>query len=637
MSNAAPNVAPFTDNFAYEPVSSRERAFAFFLAGSLIVANALLSPFSRLHLPIVAAFLPIVETAAFIGLVLTCTMLYSQYRVGAHAPLAFLACAFGAFGALQVPYLLTFPGVFSASGLLGAGSQSAAWLYVASRIAFAALVGSYSFFGRRERRKPHQSESYVTPAIAATIACVIGVTAFAILGQGLLPPLVTAHGYTPLFQRIVVPIVLASLTCCLTALLWTSRLRTRVQVVLAIILLATILDVCVAAVFSGGRYTLGWYLGRCDFAIATTLFIVFMHVQLTSILKRSAQSGLRAHSAYIFISHGHKNIAESNENMLAFAKEDLGFEWAFLARVEREKFVVESKVGDHVMLHAPDRAPEIALLKATLISNELAVQNGDARRSSGTGGATWATFAAMPVVVADVPYGVIVLGSAKRRARPLNAADRNFVRLIGALAGSNIERASQHRRLDELAFSDTLTGLPNRLLLLDRLQHTIVAAKRYGKSFNVFFLDVDYFKSINDRFGHAAGDEVLREVSRRLAGLVRASDTVARYGGDEFVVLAPDVGDEAAAIATRIGKAFEEPIAFAGGSLVVAVSAGSSSFPADGTNADALLRRADEALYRVKARRAALLPSLAAESAASPRSSLKHRQIELALPSALDG
>lgn len=105
------------------------------------------------------------------------------------------------------------------------------------------------------------------------------------------------------------------------------------------------------------------------------------------------------------------------------------------------------------MLHAPDRAPEIALLKATLISNELAVQNGDARRSSGTGGATWATFAAMPVVVADVPYGVIVLGSAKRRARPLNAADRNFVRLIGALAGSNIERASQHRRLDELAFS----------------------------------------------------------------------------------------------------------------------------------------------------------------------------------------
>jgi len=153
----------------------------------------------------------------------------------------------------------------------------------------------------------------------------------------------------------------------------------------------------------------------------------------------------------------------------------------------------------------------------------------------------------------------------------------------------------------------------------------------------VFFLDVDYFKSINDRFGHAAGDEVLREVSRRLAGLVRASDTVARYGGDEFVVLAPDVGDEAAAIATRIGKAFEEPIAFAGGSLVVAVSAGSSSFPADGTNADALLRRADEALYRVKARRAALLPSLAAESAASPRSSLKHRQIELVLPSALDG
>jgi len=68
------------------------------------------------------------------------------------------------------------------------------------------------------------------------------------------------------------------------------------------------------------------------------------------------------------------------------------------------------------MLHAPDRAPEIALLKAPLISNELAVQNDDARRSSGAGGATWATFAAMPVVVADVPYGVIVLGSAKRRA-----------------------------------------------------------------------------------------------------------------------------------------------------------------------------------------------------------------------------
>ena len=166
-------------------------------------------------------------------------------------------------------------------------------------------------------------------------------------------------------------------------------------------------------------------------------------------------------------------------------------------------------------------------------------------------------------------------------------------------------------RMSHLAQHDILTGLPNRLLLTDRLDRAIAAARRHGSSLAVLFVDLDRFKRINDRLGHAAGDQLLKSVASRLAACVRESDTVSRHGGDEFVVLLPEVAcaEDAAFSADSLLAAIAAPHCVEGRALYVTASVGIGVYPTDGTDAETLLKKADLGLLRAKAQRRAL-PSL---------------------------
>jgi diguanylate cyclase (GGDEF)-like protein len=156
--------------------------------------------------------------------------------------------------------------------------------------------------------------------------------------------------------------------------------------------------------------------------------------------------------------------------------------------------------------------------------------------------------------------------------------------------------------LDALAYCDALTGLSNRLVFEDRLAQTVLSAKRYDERFAVFYLDLDGFKTINDGFGHGAGDEVLKVVARRLEASVRESDTVARIGGDEFLVLAPKLAalSDASDLAWRLVRAMRVPIEINGIAHRVSASVGVAVFPEDAHEAETLVKRADAALYRAK-------------------------------------
>lgn len=156
-------------------------------------------------------------------------------------------------------------------------------------------------------------------------------------------------------------------------------------------------------------------------------------------------------------------------------------------------------------------------------------------------------------------------------------------------------------RLQYLAFHDAMTGLPNRALLLDRLEHLV--AHSGPQPLTVMFLDLDRFKAVNDSFGHGVGDELLREVTRRLTRCLRTSDTVARLGGDEFVVVLSQVaGPEACGnVAQKIINAVSKPAVIGGRLLQVGASVGIACHPADGSNAGELMRNADAALYAAKA------------------------------------
>ena len=160
-------------------------------------------------------------------------------------------------------------------------------------------------------------------------------------------------------------------------------------------------------------------------------------------------------------------------------------------------------------------------------------------------------------------------------------------------------------RMSHLAQHDVLTGLPNRLLLTDRLDRAIASSRRHGSSLAVMFMDLDGFKHINDTWGHAAGDEILQSVARRLLASVRDSDTVSRHGGDEFVVLLSEVtcaADIEASAELQLA-AIAIPHSVAGQYLCVTACVGTSRYPVDGENPAALMKAADLALLRAKARR----------------------------------
>lgn len=165
---------------------------------------------------------------------------------------------------------------------------------------------------------------------------------------------------------------------------------------------------------------------------------------------------------------------------------------------------------------------------------------------------------------------------------------------------------TESRRKDEhirhLAFHDALTGLPNRTLLLDRLQHSIEFSSREPIHLGLMFIDLDKFKSVNDALGHNIGDKLLQEVARRLGRCVRESDTIARMGGDEFVVLMEhgEGMDGYAMVASKIIAMLSEPMDIAGHVVQVSASVGIACFPEDGSNALDLMKHADIAMYSAK-------------------------------------
>lgn len=161
----------------------------------------------------------------------------------------------------------------------------------------------------------------------------------------------------------------------------------------------------------------------------------------------------------------------------------------------------------------------------------------------------------------------------------------------------------QSRELARLAHTDSLTGLANRALFLDRLRHALANSRRTSQPLAVLFMDLDGFKSINDRLGHVAGDRVLRAVGERLAGLLRENDTLARWGGDEFVALLTDIrsGDDAGRVADKLLETMRWPVMLNDAQCRVGLSVGIAMSPAHGRTSQELLQAADEAMYRAKA------------------------------------
>ena len=207
--------------------------------------------------------------------------------------------------------------------------------------------------------------------------------------------------------------------------------------------------------------------------------------------------------------------------------------------------------------------------------------------TGGMGSATLAT------IIAIATIGILAVTLA------LSALDAHFAAQTAKLAHS-LQAANEQLRT--IALHDNLTGLPNRMLLEDRLAQAVSRANRTGRPFSVMFVDLDWFKPVNDNYGHSVGDEVLKAVAQRMTACVRRSDTVARTGGDEFVIVLGESGDarNAAMVGAKILDELSRPFLVAGHDVEISCSIGISVYPGDGKDVATLLVKADTAMYHAK-------------------------------------
>jgi diguanylate cyclase (GGDEF)-like protein len=188
------------------------------------------------------------------------------------------------------------------------------------------------------------------------------------------------------------------------------------------------------------------------------------------------------------------------------------------------------------------------------------------------------------------------------RTAQMEKANERLKRLVAEQQANEATLREQGDALRKLALSDPLTGLANRVLLADRLQAALERARRNKDRLAVIWIDLDNFKQLNDTHGHDVGDTLLKRIAARLKRTVRETDTVARLGGDEFVILAEGVadGDDAMDVAGKVLEAVSEPVSLGSVNWQVGGSLGLALYPADASNADMLLKRADEAMYAAK-------------------------------------
>jgi diguanylate cyclase (GGDEF)-like protein/PAS domain S-box-containing protein len=205
-----------------------------------------------------------------------------------------------------------------------------------------------------------------------------------------------------------------------------------------------------------------------------------------------------------------------------------------------------------------------------------------------------------PVREGERPVGMLCVYAAHEHA--FGAEDARFVDSVSHVLSTALQRHKAEQRLAHLAQFDALTGLPNRTLLQDRLDQTIVQSRRKRWHAGVLFVDLDHFKLINDSLGHHQGDALIREVGQRLLSSVRPGDTVGRISGDEFAVVLADLArpDDAALVAQKVLDALGQPFDLGGNEAYVTASIGIAAFPEDGEDAETLIKNADMAMYRAK-------------------------------------
>ena len=336
-------------------------------------------------------------------------------------------------------------------------------------------------------------------------------------------------------------------------------------------------------------------------------YAIFKNVSLQKQAERAiATQSDRIRRLYMVAAARGGAVDEQIDATLALGLELFGFDAGYVTVFEGDRILIRNSVGEESpVLKGATYPLQSSYSRHVLTQRDMLVipdiddspwHNDPARTM-----ADWRSVLALRLGAGARVFGALVFAS-RMQHEGIDQRDRDLIALMGLFVSAALERAEHSQHIEQLAFTDALTGLPNRVLFEDRINHTLATARRYNRGFAVMYLDLDHFKNVNDTYGHNTGDEVLKGVARRLRVTLRESDTVARFGGDEFVILEPvvDGPSDSADLARKLNQSLQEPVTVDGINHDVRASIGIALYPDDANTIEALMEAADRALYRAK-------------------------------------
>ncbi|UJF31901.1 sensor domain-containing diguanylate cyclase [Paenibacillus hexagrammi] len=568
---ANPDVPSFTHNFSNHQASRKHVRAALILAILLVTVVGFTLPYSRYAGISIQAFLPAFISAVAICELITMYLVFSEFQVNRSPALAVLASAYLFTGLITIPHILTFPGVFSETGLLHAGNQTAVWLWVFWHGGYPSFIFLYTLINRKygEHQVTHlQARRILLSAVCGTIAIVTILTLIAIYGNSWLPKIIQKDNYRVLITSGIGPIVWTLNLLALLSMQFIVRKKSVVHIWLTLAVLASLLDVTLT-LFSGSRYSIGWYVARLNSILsAGTLLVVFLY-EIRFLYYRVVQQERIFRTVFEFAAVGIARIdlsqkpIESNhafQQMLGYEEEELQ-KTPLSGITHPEDVLLDERLMDELVY---GQRKNFQVEKRYLHKN---------------GGMVWGN-------------SIVSL------VRGVNDEPEFFIGMVEDIT----KRKQYEEQIHFQAYHDALTGLPNRVLFADRLNLSVLQAARNPKKIGVMFLDLDGFKQVNDTLGHNIGDLLLKQVSERLVASMREGDTVARMGGDEFTMILPDLQDvnDARVLAERVLNVVKQPYVLEGHHVTVTTSIGISLYPYHGEDGQTLMKLADMAMYKAK-------------------------------------
>ncbi|SEO94659.1 diguanylate cyclase domain-containing protein [Paenibacillus sp. OV219] len=575
------------------PANRSQRRLVYVIGAFVCLLALLTAPIARVKLTELPAYQPAIFSSVICFELITAYVLYSQFRINRSPSVLALAAGYLYSGGMTAMYLLTFPGIFSTTGLFHAGLQTAPWLYLIWHFGLPTAIIAYVWFESRykgmqlsQARARSSSAVVLTVVILLIAVCTVITTKF----HDSVPILLKDGHLTPLFvNKIGVPIIIYSVIA-LVLFFRLTRGNTVTTAWLCIALLASMLDVTII-LCGGGRFSIGWYVAKwntfiCANAVLSGIIYEFtkMYMSLTVLYRKVADSEIRYKDLLGESQLAEREIAKRNEII------------ARMLESSQEAIVMCDTEGKVVFAN---RRFEQLFERPLLNGQMLADYCHRLKASHGTLAELIDRY--FNAKLAPFRERVSLVTSIEKTryfecyVSPLT--DDVDGELHGHLFGF-------HDRTDEvrIMYYDELTGLPNRRYLGERLIEALDRAKNNIANFSVFFMDLDGFKKVNDTYGHEMGDRLLQEVAGILQLCVRSSGVCARWAGDEFIVLLDDVQNSAQleALGEQIIHVIEQLDEVDGVKLQVTASIGIAIYPNDGSEGKTLLMHADQAMYEAK-------------------------------------